>query len=126
MLHPPSPPTDFRPDSPAMLQYHADMTQYVNAKEEERLCQIPLILIDNTEGWPATLHGGPQAKRKTCKPAWGKHDLDHEKEATPRRERAVRPCMDCGGIRVKKKARCFECDLKAQEREQVRNHKRKR
>ena len=132
MIQPPSPPTDFRPDSSEFQRYHRDFTAWVLAKEEERLCQIPLILIDNREEWPQTLQSGPKARRKIKKPAWGLHDREYMREAKraqrARDVKAPRPCMEpeCLEPREGKKARCHAHNLEAQEREQVRNHKRKR
>ena len=128
MIQPPLPPIDFRPDSQAMKEYHAKMTEYVNTKEEARLCQIPLILIDNAEGWPQTLSDRPRKPGTAKRVPWGGMTQDEKREAK-RAKRRKEPllCRDCGEKpRLMKKTRCWQCDQDAQVRNEERSHKRKR
>jgi hypothetical protein len=111
-----------------MKEYHAKMTEYVNAKEEARLCQIPLILLDNTEGWPQTSQDRPRKPGTAKRVPWGGMTQDEKREAKrAKRRKEPLPCRDCGERpRLMKKVRCWQCDQDAQIRNDARDRKRKR
>jgi len=128
MIQRPNPPTDFRPDSAEFQRYHRDFTAWVLAKEEERLCQIPLILLDNSEGWPQTTVERSRKPGTAKRVPWGGFTQDEGREAKrAKRRKTPLLCRDCQERpRLNKKVRCFQCDQDAQIRNEERSHKRKR
>jgi len=118
-------PIGCKPDGPEWRSFQIQMEAYIKEHRWDYLDGIP-----KTQPQAEAMNSGMlTAPRKAKKPAWSGVDREYLAEAKRRQgerdKAAPRPCADCKvGVRLPRKARCFECDEKAQDRiEAAKNHR---